>query len=499
MLHQESFEHDVFICYNTSDSHEASCIADGLAKHGLIVWFDKTHITGHSDIPTILKEALKRSRIIVYIISDAVSNWAPIEFGHFFTRETKLEDCVVPLQIKSGRPLPPPLKDISIVEIPSLTQIESLVGRCRDLLRKSLSSTRSNPSPNSPESLTSSKINRLSRFSSPRDPRQIVLLGGVYLDIHLRYVNVQMLTPDEFSSDQELEMDLGGSALLVGRALARRFNKAPKLLSSVCTRNPSALSHLFWSLMDKETWVNPELLVKADSNVANTVIAHQLNRKFSTMFTNRGSIAGITWDIVKTTPDLTVYNPGVLHISSFFKTRLYLEFASNLSDFFQSIVIVDHGRFSGDINKTAIKALHGAFGRGLVDVYICTLHELLDMVSYLDQSRWQIVGDITTFLQMVADRESLLPFVTYVKCKLPAPADFAPRYDVYCIIGRSIHKLQANSLAMAPRRGHNIGFKELFNAAFVEAISRVGPTPAGSIQQCFLDVGQYAFEQASRS
>jgi hypothetical protein len=217
----------------------------------------------------------------------------------------------------------------------------------------------------------------------------VVLLGGVYLDIAIRHIEVEHLGAGEWTTGSPILARAGGSTVHVGRRLYAHFGRRSTLITRVGAGAGSgdSFSQQLERLMRAEPWhrsLRPSQAAP-DEQCGVSVHLEQRDRSWRTTFTYPGSLRGLTWHRrIRRAIQKRTKTGGVLYISGFFRTNLCQDLRENLSYLSPRVLVcVDHGEFQPEENAEAARSLGEAFRSGHVDVYFCTLAELLALCEAL--------------------------------------------------------------------------------------------------------------------
>ena len=210
----------------------------------------------------------------------------------------------------------------------------------------------------------------------------IVMVGGVYIDISLKPVEVEKLYSVEFANLKEIRMTCGGSAIWVGRYLHDVYGVRSDLVSSTGASDPA--SRQLRIELRAEPWTRKvRLLTVAHHQCGQSVHLVQGSGRFHTTFTHQGALRRLCWKPVEHWVKRMTDRGGVLYISGYFRTGLDLDFEETLRRLSPKILVcVDHGRFSAsDYTRQAADELVKVFSASLVDVYICSFKELCELAK----------------------------------------------------------------------------------------------------------------------
>lgn len=225
------------------------------------------------------------------------------------------------------------------------------------------------------------------RATAGRAP--IVLLGGVYLDVTIRPVDVQKLQPEELSTLGQVLTRAGGSAVHVGRRLYDRFSKRSTLITRLGggAGVEDTFSKQLRRVLRTEAWHRSLRLCESARNEQCGVSIHlqQRDGSWRTTFTHPGSLRGLTWHPgLRKKIQRRTKTGGILYISGYFRTNLCQDLTENLSFLSPRVLVcLDHGEFQAEDNAEAVRRLIEAFASWHVDVYICTFPELVRLCNAL--------------------------------------------------------------------------------------------------------------------
>lgn len=312
-----------------------------------------------------------------------------------------------------------------------------------------------------------SKLGRLRGFRGC----PFVLAGSVYLDVILFPIGTTVLQREEWSDIGPVRFELGGSSLWVGRYLKRFYDEKSYFFSTM-GRGTDPFTREFDKLIarERDDWLRNRLLTGGpNSRTAVTVHLVQGNSSFTTMFTHPGMLPGFGWGDIEEQLHKRLAGGGVLHISGYMKTGLWLGLQHNLQRLHHNVLIcIDHGRLTPKlIGGNAVRALRNAFRAGLVDVYFCTYQELSEIFQ-LDHGGSPTPGEVEQTLEELAKSEKL-PILTMVRdSNLPCET------KAYAIVEKSVWPLAGaggTSLISSPV-GPVVGPINAFNAAMMYEMVR---------------------------
>lgn len=272
----------------------------------------------------------------------------------------------------------------------------------------------------------------------------IALLGSTYIDIILAPISTMRLESEEWADLEKLSVNIGGSAMCVGRYLWSDYGRKSYLFTPVSEEN-DIFSVEFRRLLnvEAETWLLEDGLVRSsDAGTPVTTLLPQIDRKYTTMFTYRGLLTTFSWSDVHEKLANIVSAGGVLYISGFLKTNLSSEFVSNLRSIHSNTVIcLDHGRLNPRIDNPAqIRVICDAFSAKLIDIYICSFSELVNYCRIVSgKDRQPDLDRIREVIEDIAKTE-ILPPITIVRDTLGDHAIVA-----YSIVGGSVDLISDRS------------------------------------------------------
>jgi hypothetical protein len=326
-------------------------------------------------------------------------------------------------------------------------------------------------------------------------PIPIVLLGGVYLDLHVQPILAKRFTGDEYTNIERVVAELGGSAILVGRYLKDAYEQGSHLVS-VVSKSDEVFANETRRLLADEKWISDlSTIGSAALPPAITVLLHQADGKFNTMFTQTGVLNQLSWASAGGVVRSLLSEVGILYISGFFKTNLCNKLCENLAMLSTSLIVIDHGRLMPTIdNPIAVHSLEEAFKNKIIDVYICTYRELWDFLSFINhQPLSEPPVDRLQTLQEIA-QQGVLPYVTFVRNQMIHRSS-GEIYQTYCIIERIVSELRpGTAFGNSPSaiRPSSV-LKNSFNAALLYALSTDRQQP--DIDAYFVAAGQKALEK----
>jgi len=305
------------------------------------------------------------------------------------------------------------------------------------------------------------KINTL--YHSEECP--FVLVGSVYLDIILRPIITTLLEKKEWDNLDHIRFDLGGSIMCVGRFLFLDHKQRSHLFSIKGGRG-EPLSEVFDALITKEKWpINDLISSEPKSRPAVTVHLIQHDKRFSTMFTQKGVLIELDWHNVNDELSIILQNGGVLFIGGYFKTNLCIGFKDNLEKYSdRTLICIDHGSLAPELITTqSIQALCEAFRTDTIDVYICTFSEITEFFKKSNQhTTYYLTGDIEKDLKIIAEK-GVLPKITYVR-----GSDIPGNIDAFTIINKSIIPIQKKDCQIF--KDSPVAPKNAFNAAVLYSL-----------------------------
>lgn len=209
----------------------------------------------------------------------------------------------------------------------------------------------------------------------------VVMVGGVYVDISLKPVDVDHLSSVEFANLNEIQTTCGGSAIWVGRYLYKVYKLRSALVSSTGASDPA--SRQLRSRLKAERWIRKRKMLKVKFHqCGQSVHLIQSDGRFHTTFTHQGALRSLRWKAVHQRVRKLTDRGGLLYISGYFRTGLWLDFEESLKNLSPKILVcVDHGRFLEHDANPAAAELTRAFARDYVDVYLCSFRELCQLAS----------------------------------------------------------------------------------------------------------------------
>lgn len=241
------------------------------------------------------------------------------------------------------------------------------------------------------------------------------IVGAVYIDLMLTPIMEPILDASEHDNLDKVNIDCGGSAWFVGRYLDRKFGKKSTLYTKIGSVGP--LSRQLKIQMKKERWYKVLRLTVERTKQCGTSV-HLVNRDigYHTTFTHKGALADLDWGPVHDDLLWRSRKGGILHISGYFRTSLCNDLSITLRQLSPELIVcVDHGRFRPQDHKRAAEALLEAFEQKLIDIYICTIPELQQLMEF-DGLKVQH-GERDEDLLMRYNRGGRLPDVTVVRCE----------------------------------------------------------------------------------
>lgn len=228
---------------------------------------------------------------------------------------------------------------------------------------------------------TESKLSALCQ--SIDSPPTVTVIGATYLDLRLFQVESSTLGEQEWTGLEPIKVSIGGSAFRVAKSIALDYGLSLHFISVRSGNEEDPLAGLMLDLLKEEHWLPLESvrpLPQCHTPVTVLVTSAAGSSQRTTMFTHRGPLSRLDWDLVKETSELTD-EPRVLYVGGFFKTDLWEGLDEHLERLkANSLVIVDHGRLPAeDPSKVAVSRLKSAFRRSRVDVYLCSYLELIQL------------------------------------------------------------------------------------------------------------------------
>ncbi len=218
---------------------------------------------------------------------------------------------------------------------------------------------------------------------------KIACVGGVYLDFELHGIEPDKSGKYYLDFTQETPVQCvyrpGGSVYHVSRHLLE-LQQNPLLVSCIGS-NERGFANTFFRLAEDALSYDTCLGIKkipGNFKTATTFhfICSQPQRTGSAMYTDWAVLGMLNWELAFSPVQSHVKNGGVVYIAGFFKTKLYDKFSNHLyrlQNDYNSIIFLDHGRFSTTIEREKISSLLAAFS--FIDVYFTTKEELFQLMQ----------------------------------------------------------------------------------------------------------------------
>jgi sugar/nucleoside kinase (ribokinase family) len=283
-------------------------------------------------------------------------------------------------------------------------------------------------------------------------------VGAIYIDLTLTPVVERILDASEYSDLDQVSIDCGGSAWFVGRYLERKFGKKSTLYTKI--GSVDLLGKQLKVQMKRERWYK-SLRFTVERTKQCGVSVHLVNRDigYHTTFTHKGALADLDWGSVHDDLLWRSRKGGILHLSGYFRTALCNDLSVSLRQLSPDLIVcVDHGRFGSQDHERAARALLEAFDENLIDIYICTISELQQLME-LDRLMGQ-PGERDEDLLRRCNRSGRLPEVTVVRCE---PGRGEAR--AYVVTEGAVRLVECR--ASIPRRVDFPGRNNAFNAALM--------------------------------
>jgi sugar/nucleoside kinase (ribokinase family) len=309
---------------------------------------------------------------------------------------------------------------------------------------------------------------RLQQLRDKSNPA-FAIVGGVYLDIRLQPVDVNLLEEGEFSVLDSIGMDAGGSAAWVGRFL---YNMDKSRRSYLFTRlGDDAFTKDLKQRLEKERWIK-KLYEVAQKHSQCGVSIHlvQPDGRPVTTLTHRGSLDSLGWRQIIDPLARETKRGGLIYISGYFRTHLYQDLRDALEALpARTVICIDHGRFRPFDYQRAGDALKSVFSSGLIDVYLCNYPELRDFAggAGLKVTEQMSVADVIG----LSERAGILPAVTVVRGEPNASSAIA-----HIAHHGRIERIELNDNAPSPKG--RLGSENAFNAGFIRELA-CGLTESG--------------------
>jgi hypothetical protein len=263
-----------------------------------------------------------------------------------------------------------------------------------------------------------SSLDRRVQILSSRPRLPTVLVGGAYLDVHLRPVERETLinpAAKEYANLGEVRTTAGGSAFFVGQYLYDVSGRKSFFFSRV-GKGDFFSRHLKRTIQDSQWIRGDNISVSRSSQCA--VSIHLLSPDGAPLptYTHRGALLDLTWRrILKDVQHCFRRGGGVLYISGYFRTALDIDLAESVSSVSPDVlVIVDHGRFKKEDCRPALRSLVDSFQSGMVDIYVCTYTELLEYAAGAGVDVTIVDGNYAEAVRQIL-RAGILPRVTVVR------------------------------------------------------------------------------------
>ena len=256
---------------------------------------------------------------------------------------------------------------------------------------------------------------RISQLNTrPRMP--VMLVGGVYLDIHLTPVPARdEINPNmEYSDLDTVPVNIGGACFFVGKYLWEGFTRRSHLFSQI--GKGDMFSRQLSRLIKEVPWIRDDHIPTSKNSQCGVSI-HLLDRegRFTPTFTHKGALGNFRWKpIIKSLQHCGRRGGGVLYISSFFRTSLSQDLATSIRSLSPNIlVILDHGRFQPTEHPAAMRTLTDAFSAAMVDIYICTYGEIYAFATGAGLAVGRELDEIEVVRRCA--KSGILPKVTVVR------------------------------------------------------------------------------------
>ena len=307
---------------------------------------------------------------------------------------------------------------------------------------------------------TQSSLERRVNVLRNRKRLHVVLVGGVYLDVYLKPVYVDM-TPNEYADLGAVRTSPGGSAYFVGRHLGERGRRS--YLFSRMGKGDLFSRQLKRHLEDAD-WIRGENVSTARSGQC-AVSVHLLEPSGIPLptYTHRGALQELTWS--RCLQDVQRYlrgGGGVLYVSGFFRTSLDNDLRSSINALPpDTLAVIDHGRFKGEYYQAALRTLLEAFATDVFDIYVCTMTEIMELASGAGVRLTPGLADGQAVVREILDGIRL-PRVTIVR------GDAKPRRQARAIVAfdGSIFTIKEGPLEWTPTG--EPGGKSAFTAGLIE-------------------------------
>lgn len=284
------------------------------------------------------------------------------------------------------------------------------------------------------------------------------IVGAIYIDLTITPVMETKLNPSEHSDLDQVSIGCGGSAWFVGRYLERKFGKKSTLYTKIGSVDP--LGKHLKTQMKREHW-HKSLRFTVEPTKQCGVSVHLVNRNkgYHTTFTHKGALADLDWGPVHDDLRWRSRKGGIMHISGYFRTSLCNDLSVSLRQLSPDLIVcVDHGRFRPQDHERAARALLESFDEKLIDIYICTIPELRQLME-LD-GLMSDPSDPDEDLLRRYNRSGRLPEVTVVRCE-PGRSEA----KAYVVTEKAVSLVKCR--ASIPRRLDYPGRNNAFNAALM--------------------------------
>ena len=126
----------IFVSYSQEDHDYVSRLVSDIKKFGIDVWMDRDRIVAGDKISSEVKNAIKRSKSFLLVISDnsSVSNWVHWELD--YARVCKLNIVPVIMQGTQNQTLTDDVKDIACIDLRNTSYNHGLNMTMRSINRK---------------------------------------------------------------------------------------------------------------------------------------------------------------------------------------------------------------------------------------------------------------------------------------------------------------------------------------------------------------------------
>jgi hypothetical protein len=309
-------------------------------------------------------------------------------------------------------------------------------------------------------------VGRLDQVNASQDCN-ITLVGSAYLDVKLHPISTKELNADEWSDIDPPDLALGGSCLLVGRAMHRLHNQSSHLYTVLGAGEDMFTRHAD-ALLTKESWIRNEF-PRGPHGSRTAVSVHLVQRRqaFTTIITHRGVLGNFTWSAIHDDLLERLGEGGVLYLGGLLKTGLCAGLTGFLKEVPRNVVVVlDHGRLAPGLeHPESLHSIRDAFAEGLIHVHLATYREFEGLCEYpsIRTSRWTDMNDtaIKTRLEGLV-RATPLPYACILR--------EASVSNVRAILGNEILSFPTPS----PQRGR-LTSKSNFTASFLFRLARADP------------------------